>query len=83
VAQRACRIRSYLDRVPRKLLKVGNTFVRYRDQQYSSVRLSWCSGIDRQLKARILIESNRKLSQDKNPVRQNSKAEQAEDKRCG
>jgi hypothetical protein len=83
VAKRACRIRSDFDGVPRKLLEVGKGFVRYRDQERSSVRLSWYSVVDRQLKVRILIGSNRKLSQDKESVGQNGNAEEAEDERCG
>jgi hypothetical protein len=83
VFKRACRIRFDLDGVPRKLLEVGNAFVRYRDQERSSVRLRWCSVVDRQVKARILIEPNRKLGQHKKSVGQNGKAEEAEDKKCG
>lgn len=82
VSKRACRIRSDFDGVPRKLVDVGNALVRYRDQERSSVRLSRCSVVERQLKARILIESNRKLSQDKKSVGQNGKADEAEDERC-
>ena len=67
----------------RQLLEVGDPFVRYRDQERSSVRLSWCRAIDRQLKANILIESNRELSQAKKSVGQNGNAEQAENESCG
>ena len=67
VAKRTCWLGSDFER-PRQLQEVGATFVRYGDQERSSNRLTWCRVIDRQLDARILIESNRKLSQAKESV---------------
>ena len=83
MSKRTRRIRSDFASVPRQLLQVGSAFVRYGDQERSSARLSPCRVVDRLLKARTLIESNRKLSQDKKSVGQNGKAEKAEDERCG
>jgi hypothetical protein len=83
VSRRASRIRFDSDGVPRMLLQVGNALVRHRYQERSFARLRWCRAVDRQVKARILIESNRKLSQHIKSVGQNSKAEEAEDERCG
>ena len=82
VSRRAPRIRFDSDGVPRKLLHVGNAFVRYRYQERSFAGLRWSSIVDRQVKARILIEPSRELSQHNKSVGQNSKAEQAEDERC-
>lgn len=83
VSSRDFRIRFDSDGVPRKLLQVGNAFVRYRYEERSFARLRWCRVVDRQVKARILIESNRKLSQHEKSIGQNGKAEEAEDERCG
>jgi hypothetical protein len=65
------------------VLQIGNAFVRYRYQKRSFARLRWCSIVDRQVKARILIEASRELSQHKKSVGQNGKAKEAEDQRCG
>jgi hypothetical protein len=82
VSKRAYGIQSDLDGVACKLLDVRNAFIRYRDQERSPVRLSWCCVVDRQLKAGILVESNRKLSQEKKPVGQNGKTKKAKDEKC-
>jgi hypothetical protein len=83
VSKHECRIPSYFRVVARKLLELGNAFVGYRDQERSSVRLRWFSVVGRQVKAHILAEPNRKLSQDKKSVGQNGKTEKAQDNRCG
>ena len=82
VAKRTCRLGSGFD-FARQLLEVGDAFVWYRDQERSSIWLTWCRVIDRQLDAHILIESNRKLSQAEKSVGQNGNAEQAENENCG
>lgn len=82
VTRCAYRVRIDSDGVPRKLLQVGKAFVGYRDEEPSFAGLSWCSVMDRQAKARILIEPTRKLSQQKKLVGQNGKAKEAKDERC-
>ena len=82
VAKGTCRLGSDFD-FARQLLEVGDAFVWYRDQERSSVWLTWCRVTDRQLDPHILIWSNRKLSQAKKSVGQNGNAEQAENESCG
>jgi hypothetical protein len=83
VWKRASRIGFDSDGVPRKLLQVGDAFVRYRYHERSAVRLRWFSVVDRQVKAHLLIEPNREPSQHKKSVGQNGKAEEAENERYG
>ena len=67
----------------REMLRVGNTFVWYRYQKRFSSRLGLATGVNRKVKANILIERKPKLSQRKVAVGQNRKAEKAENDVCG
>lgn len=82
VLKRACRVRFGFDNIPRQLWEVGNAFVRYRYQERSSIGVRRRCVVDRQLKAGVLIEPHRKLSQHERSARQNGKAEEAEKERC-
>ena len=66
----------------REMLRVGNTFVWYRYQKRFSSRLGLATGVNRKVKANILIERKPKLSQRKVSVGQNRKAEKAENDVC-
>jgi len=83
VSLRASRHRFDSDGVPWKLLQIGSVFVQCREEERSFARLRWCSAMDRQVKARILIEPSRKLSQHKKSVGQKGKTKKTEDERCG
>lgn len=71
------------DGVSGEMLELGNTFVRYRYQERSSSRLRLFSVVNRKVKAHILTEQNPKLSQHKESVRQDGKAEKAQNNMCG
>ena len=82
-SRRACRFRFDFDGVARKLLEINNTFVGYRYQERSSVVMRRRPVVDRQVKARIMIEPSSKLSQQEKSVGQNGKAKDAENKGSG
>jgi hypothetical protein len=67
----------------REMLRVRNAFVRYRYQERFSSRLGLSTGVNRKVKANILIERKPKLSQRKVSVGQNRKAQKAENDGCG
>jgi len=64
-------------------LEINNTFVGYRYQERSSVVMRRRPVVDRQVKARIMIEPSSKLSQQEKSVGQNGKAKDAENKGSG